>query len=305
MDEGSWSSGYHIQALLGPGAAKRGTGLFGGTAATTDIAFNEAYIALRVPVGNGIDLKVGQFGTYNGYEAYDTYKNPNWSRSYGFFMESSAHTGISASYKVNDIISVMAGVGNIASPAGSSVNGLSSVESSKGYLGMVTLTAPESFGFLKGATLTGGYTGGSAAGFNSPRVDQFYAGTSIPLPVTGLALGLAYDYTADQFAAGSYANATAVYLTYALDKWTFANRVDYTSATAGYFYATAPGGTTQQFVSETFTVGYALWKNVITRAEFRWDHTLAAGRPFGGTVAAPAPNEKNAISLALNVIYQF
>ena len=37
---------------------------------------------LRAPVGNGIDFKVGQFGTYNGYEAYDTeiYTRPEIER---------------------------------------------------------------------------------------------------------------------------------------------------------------------------------------------------------------------------------
>jgi len=186
LDEGSWSAGYHVQTLMGPGATARGTGTIAGGA--TDFSFNEAYIALRVPVGNGIDFHVGQFGTYNGYEAYDTYKNPNFSRSYGFFIESSAHTGISASYKICDAVSVMAGIGNTV---GAAVDGKAAVASAKAYLAMITLTAPDSFGFLKGATLTGGYTTGptaSGAAFpfppSSPHVQQLYAGLSIPLPVT-------------------------------------------------------------------------------------------------------------------------
>ena len=76
LDESEWSAGYNVQTLLGPGAVKRGTrSIMGGPAG--DFAFNEAVVLLRVPIGNGIDFKVGQFGTYNGYEAYDTYKNPN------------------------------------------------------------------------------------------------------------------------------------------------------------------------------------------------------------------------------------
>ena len=67
-----------------------------------------------MPVGNGIEIHVGQFGTFNGYEAYDTYKDPNWSRSYGFFIESSAHTGIAAFYKINDMFAIQGGVGNAA-----------------------------------------------------------------------------------------------------------------------------------------------------------------------------------------------
>src|SRR6266568_9156438 len=59
-----WAAGYNVQLLFGPGATKRGTGsLIGGGG---DVSFNEAVVLLRVPVGNGVDLKVGQFGTYNG-----------------------------------------------------------------------------------------------------------------------------------------------------------------------------------------------------------------------------------------------
>ncbi|MGC3957320.1 MAG: outer membrane beta-barrel protein [Verrucomicrobiota bacterium] len=164
LDESEWAAGYNVQTLFGPGASKRGTGSLRSGVDTSvlpdgindrsagDVAFNEAVVLLRVPVGNGIDFKVGQFGTYNGYEAYDTYKNPNWSRSYGFYIESSAHTGVSATYKVCDTVTVMGGVGNMAafnnavdakySPAIS--------ESEKAYLGMITFTAPESFGASRG-----------------------------------------------------------------------------------------------------------------------------------------------------------
>ncbi len=84
LDESEWAAGYHVQMLMGPGATKRGTGIATGGSGgpvATDFAFNEAYINLKVPLGNGLDFHIGQFGTYNGYEAYDTYKDPNWSRS--------------------------------------------------------------------------------------------------------------------------------------------------------------------------------------------------------------------------------
>src|SRR5947209_247262 len=100
--------------------------------------------------------------TLSGYEAYDTYKDPNWSRSYGFYIESSAHTGVSASYKVSDAITLMAAIGNEAG-FNNQVDARQATESRKAYLTMITLTAPESMGFLKGATLSGGYTVGASA----------------------------------------------------------------------------------------------------------------------------------------------
>jgi hypothetical protein len=319
LDEDQWSAGYHVQMLLGPGSTKRGTGsIIGGGG---DISFNEAYVALRAPVGNGLDFKVGQFGTYNGYEAYDTWKNPNWSRSYGFYIESSAHTGISASYKVNEVISVMAGVANTASfsnqvdaragnplvPGGVGVVGS---ESTKSYLAMITLTAPEDFGFLKGGTLSAGYTGGVNNGTSGPRVDQIYVGASIPTPVEGLTLGLAYDYTSDIPTAisqeGSYAYATALYVLYNCGKWKFNNRFDYAHGSNGAFgYASTSGDDSRnELISYTLTVDYALWKNVISRAEFRVDHALSADRPYGGTVAGVG-SDRNSVSLTGNLIYLF
>ena len=54
-----------------------------------------------------------------------------------------------------------------------------------------------------------------------------------------------------------------------------------------------------EVVEVTATVDYALWKNVITRFEYRWDHDLKADKHFGqGT-------RDNDHLLALNVIYKF
>jgi hypothetical protein len=310
LSEDQWSAGYHVQTLIGPGAVKRGTrSLLGGSAG--DIGLNEAYVALRVPVGNGIDLKVGQFGTYNGYEAYDTYKNPNWSRSYGFFIESSAHVGVSASYQVADFLSVMAGVGNTAG-YNNQVDASQTIESRKAYLGMINLIAPESFGFLHGATLTLGYTEGDATQglYNTVanRIQEnYYIGASLPLPVTGLSLGLAWDYTTGQqykTAAGDkdWAQAVAVYLSYqATEKFKLNGRFDVASGTQSAFGTGNTPGNNDELYSFTVTGDYSLWKNVISRGEFRWDHS--SDSIFGG---APGKGlDQNAFSVTANIIYLF
>ncbi len=310
-DTSAWSAGYHVQMLMGPGATKRGTGLIGTPA--TDFAFNEAYINLHVPVGNGLEFHVGQFGTFNGFEAYDTYKDPNWSRSYGFYNETSAHTGVAAFYKVADWLSLQTGVGNVG-PFNSQVDAKSHVESAKAYLAMATLTAPDSWGFMKGATLSAGYTGGPNAS-NNEHVDQWYVGGTMPLPVTGLSLGVAYDYTGDiggylGLPSGGYANATALYIMYqATEKLKINTRLDYTSATQGWYYSPTASATTfhtgnDQLGSLTVTADYSLWKNVVSRAEFRWDHSFDGTGPFGGTTPG-IPHDQNAVSLALNIIYIF
>ena len=346
LDESEWSSGYKVQMLMGPGAAYRGTGSVVDFN-STDFAFNEAYIALRVPVGNGLDFKVGQFGTFNGYESYDTYKDPTWSRSYGFYIESSAHTGIAASYKFADWISASAGIAN-SGGFNNQVDGKSSIESKKAYMGIITLTAPESMGFLKGATLSGGITSADAllsgggttttpyqgnisgqplpAGTTDYNQVNYYVGATIPLPITGLSLGLAYDYTTGSAFKDSYANAFAQYIVWqATEKLKLSARSDFawgsnapedgvnaygdTETTQGVFGYTSAGDANQLW-SLTGTIDYALWKNVISRFEARWNHCLTGDKPFGATTAA-TPGEplsgglKNDFSIGVNFIYMF
>jgi Putative beta-barrel porin-2, OmpL-like. bbp2 len=314
LDDSPWASGYHVQMLMGPGAAKRGTGLIG-SSSSTDFSFNEAYINLHAPIGNGVEFHIGQFGTYNGYEAYDTFKDPNWSRSYGFYIESSAHTGVSATYVVNDAVTIMAGIGNEAG-FNNQVDAKSSIESKKAYLGMISFTAPESLGFLKGATLSIGYTYGDALTGGAGNVSgsplppgttdysqgNFYAGGTLPLPITGLSLGLAYDYTSGSSFKSSYANAFATYLMWqATEKLKSNTRLDFAWGSNGTFGYTS-AGTHNQLMSLTETLDYSLWKNVITRGEFRWDHCLTDDTPFAGVTD---PNRENVFSLTMNVIYMF
>ena len=59
----------------------------------------------------------------------------------------------------------------------------------------------------------------------------------------------------------------------------------------------------------TVTLQYALWANVLSRVEFRWDHA-EHGTPFGYTTYSEtsyynAGGTSNAYTLALNLIYQF
>lgn len=322
LDETEWAAGYNVQMLFGPGAAKRGTALTSSFNAagvsSSEVSFNEAVVLLRVPVGNGLDLKVGQFGTYNGYEAYDTYKDPNWSRSYGFYIESSAHTGVSGSYKFTEWLSAQAGVGNMAGFNNQVDAKYPGAESKKAYLAMVTLTAPESFGFLKGATLSAGYTGGVNGGVtstpqfgNSWMQDNFYVGASIPTPVTGLSAGVAFDYTTGSAFADSYAEALAVYLSYqATEKLKVNTRADWANGSNGAFGYTAATAGHNELFSLTTTADYSLWANVVSRLELRWDTALTGDKPFGGeTAATPGVpldgGKKNYVSLTLNIIYMF
>ena len=302
ITEGGWSAGYRVQMLFGPGANARGTFLAGSP--SSEVAFNEAYVALNVPVGNGIVLNLGQIGTYNGYEAYDVYKNPNFTKSYGFYNETSAHTGVKATYQFNESITLSGAVGNTGSANdgfSSRVDARSSFEAKKAYLGMLTLTAPDSLGILKGATLSfGALTGpGNGTVDSGKSTQQYYIGGNIPTPLKGLSVGYGLDYTA--LAPGGYAKSAAGYLRYAAtEKLKFNTRVDYGDSNVTGWYG-GNGTYTQNdaaLISVTETIEYTLWKNVLSRAEFRYDTSLdAANKPYN--------NRGDNYLLLANLVYQF
>ena len=58
LDEAQWSAGYRVDLLFGPDANTFGTSSSGVAA---DFAIQQAYVALRAPVLNGLDFKLGVF----------------------------------------------------------------------------------------------------------------------------------------------------------------------------------------------------------------------------------------------------
>ena len=312
IDEGTWSAGYKVETMFGPDANVMPGAL------TSGVAIKQAYAALRAPIGNGIDFKIGQFDPIVGYEVTDSYANPNFSRSLGFNnLEPFGHTGILASYQVNDIIGVSGGVANgdsgfglnggsltasgfASGQVGGSMRGLLA-ESARVYMGSVVVKAPESTGWLAGSSLYVGAVNGDANGAkNDPTL--LYVGVSLATPIKELSLGASADLL---FNAGgpngsplgnSYANAYAFYTGYQItEKLKANNRFEY--ATSGYG-AFLPGRTQDKIIGETFTLDYALWSNVLTRGEFRWDRSVDGGaNPFDG--------QKNDLSLTASIVYKF
>ncbi len=306
IDEGTWSAGYKFETMFGPDANVMPGAL------TSGVAIKQAHAVLRAPVGNGIDFKVGQFDPIVGYEVTESYKNPNFSRSLGFNnLEPFGHTGILASYQVNDIIGVSAGVANGDSGFGLNGGSLTAAgfasgqvgtsfrgalaESSKVYMGSVVVKAPESAGWLSGSSLYVGAVNGDANGAkNDPTL--LYVGVSLATPIKELSVGASADLLFNGGMGNSYANAYAFYTGYQItEKLKANNRFEY--ATSGYG-AFLPGRAEDKIIGETFTLDYALWANVLTRGEFRWDRSVDGGaNPFNG--------QKNDLSLTASVVYKF
>jgi hypothetical protein len=300
LDEGQWAAGYKTDLVFGPNANYYSTTLNGGGLNTGDFAVKQAYVALRAPVGNGIDFKVGVLDTIVGYEVFETPNNPNYSRSYGYALEPTHHTGMLASYHVADWLSVSGGVANTAyGPINGKVQQYGEAESEKTYMGSIVLTAPDSFGPLAGSVLYAGVVDGLTF-TQTEDSTLYYVGGTIKTPLQGLSLGAAWDYRDDGsniYTAQNRAYAVAGYLTYAFTEKFRANaRVDYLNADAGTFYA---GTGVEELLASTITLDYSLWDNVVTRAEFRWDHSLNGDRVYNGL------DDKDAYTLTANIVYKF
>jgi hypothetical protein len=187
-------------------------------------------------------------------------------------------------------------------------------------------------GFLSGSTLYAGIVNGfndavpnAAANSQSSVSTSYYVGATVATPVTGLRLGASFDLL-DVAQAANNDWSFAGYLSYqATEKLSFHARAEYFKdklnnalgqsgheVLFGNTYnvngtPVAIAGDGAQVMSLTGTVQYDLWKNVISRLELRWDHSLAGNALFGSNNALvnPTADAQNAVMLSANIIYKF
>jgi hypothetical protein len=173
-------------------------------------------------------------------------------------------------------------------------------------MGSMTLTAPTNMSFLAGSTLSGGIINGYDA-VNGVIKTSWYVGGTMNTPVTNLKAGFAVDYVnlADNTIGGpshssGYQGSYGLYVSYqATEKLSLYTRGEYLSQ-SGYLVAAGVGaGLPDKAFEITQTIQYDLWKNVLARAEFRWDHNAGSPEdPFSNGV-------DNAFLLAANLVYKF
>jgi hypothetical protein len=321
-DETSWSAGYVAELSYGPDAM----GIDGGA-----YPIRQAYVELKMPIGNGLDWQIGRWDNLLGYEVSDSDRNLNYTRSYGYSFEPTEHTGLLATYKFGDALTLQAGAVDTITTSGlnsRSDPGSPIIESKKGVVTLVTLTAPDSFGPLKGSTLVGGfdYGEGNHGGVNGTGLfdavgqdrTEWYVGTTINTPVTNLTFGASWDYihgvdVISPFGtlSAEYVTAVAGYASFQIEKLTLNARAEWANGPGLAALLAANDSEASSFnkvVALTGTVQYDLWANVITRLEVRWDHAADGSTPFGGTLTPDGfgvGTKKNELMIGANVIYKF
>ena len=269
---GEYATGYTVQLWAGDAAGDIGTNESGATADASTVELMQANIDLRLPVGNGLDLKVGQMATVVGAEVYDYDSNSFFTRSFGFAVEPTHHTGILASYQLTDDLSVSVGLANGTTAAATN----QSDSGTKVLLTSVSYTTPDSAGVLGGVELYYGGVWGAEASGTDNATDYHYFSAAIPLPVEGLSYSVAWDVVDNGELVGSNkgdSNIVGHYLSYALsDKLTANVRYEHGNLNTGSTPGTAAWASNIDGL-ESLTIGldYALWDNTTTRIEWRDD----------------------------------
>jgi hypothetical protein len=323
-DKNDWAAGFRIDTILGADARYLGDGGFQSTSSTvgsgtsgatngSGFALEQALVKFRIPVGNGLDIYAGKFVTFLGYEVIESPANPNFSRGLLFTNAIPlTHTGVYADYKFNDTFEAKFGVvdGWNNSLSFSTPNTNDEAFGGKAVTGQLNINAP---GKNANLTFSGIYSpnGEPAIVTASPSSGALYVldlwGNWTPTfdKNGNLTLGFNLDYGSD----GRSWYGAALYAQYKLTKViTLAGRGEYLHQDAGADKF-GDGGevdpTTGVLVnpssendwSETLTVSFAVWDNLLTRVEYRFDDIDGATNGTGHT------NLQNEISA--EAVYSF
>ena len=111
----TFSLGGRIDGMFGAdGALPHSVGfddkLYGSEHPKNQLAIPQAYLEANLPVGTGLDLKVGHFYTLLGYEVVTSPDNFFYSHSYSMeYAEPFTHWGALASYNISDELTASAG----------------------------------------------------------------------------------------------------------------------------------------------------------------------------------------------------
>ncbi len=304
------AAGFRIKLNFGEDAE-----FTGGSIGGDDVDFQEAYAQFIAPVGNGLDLRIGRMNTLIGYEVIESPYNPNFSRSWLFgFGQPFTTTGIRGSYDFSDQVSFAVGIINEFAGAASDAN------SSKGVETALSLTPMD----WLGVTLYGFWTpndGAATNGGNGGDAGRLMGGGIVDIQAlesTEIVLEAYYGNLEGAFANGANArwNGFAGYIIHDFnDQWGVRYRAEIFEDPQGYFScfgANAKGGAGkpgscapgsgvggQTLWEMTYTLQYKPVPSLITRLEFRHDHSDQ--KTFvEGTKAVD-----NQQTLAAEVIYLF
>jgi hypothetical protein len=267
----------------------------------------EAYASYLVPVGNGLTLKAGKWGTLIGYELYESPKSLNFSRSFLYTLGTPyTHTGLLATYPVTKWFSATAGF----------TNGWDNVDNNNGHLRPIG-----SFAFTPSDKLSAivGYLFGPEQNRNQMRGhdvnNRFVVDTTIVYTgIERVTLAVNFDFAGEENDPALVAipgrkntdsrwGGVAGYVGY---DWTkllrTVLRLEYFADPQGVRSSeTSMPGTNVDLFEATATLEYKIWRGLMGRLEYRRDQ--ANRNAFAVRGGRPTSHEQNTLSVALYCVF--
>jgi len=304
MENWLLDSGYRVDLWLGPDASDLETG-----STSNSAELRQAYLDLRFPLVNpltdgettSLDLRIGTFNSIVGFESPDHNANAHYTRSWGYTIQPTVHTGLLAFfpgtgrpgvdplYEWDSRYQIALGVANTNDPR---INGTPANADRKTLLAGFMWELPEALGPLGGSRFSLGYVNGRARTGSDP-IQNLYLGLGLLPNSEKWNLSLTHDSRILP-GAGNDDSVFGLYVGRTLsDDLTLSARAEiYQEGAKLYSGESAAEQTDGQ--SLTLTLNYKIWENVISRLEYRWDNT-----------DEPVNGRHNNQGFHLNFIYEF
>ncbi|MCF8724748.1 MULTISPECIES: porin [unclassified Nitrospina] len=235
-----------------------------------DFDLQQSYVTWNAPVGSGLKIDFGKFVTHVGAEVFDGYDgwNTNFSRTFVFgWGIPFTHTGIRASYDINEKWSVMFMIANNWEEAGTTDN-----NSEKSFGAQIGYLPFENVSILFN------YMGGNQGTLGTDRGNDNWRNifdTVIDIGITNqLALQLNADYGSEQNSGPGAGTATwwgvAGIVRYDFNKWFSLNVRSAWFRDQDGFRLGAVNNSLREF---TITPEFRVLQNMIIRVEYRHDES--------------------------------
>ena len=304
MENWLLDSGYRVDLWLGPDASDLDTG-----ATTSSAELRQAYLDLRFPLVNPItagettslDLRIGTFNSIVGFESPDHNANAQYTRSWGYTIQPTVHTGLLAFFpgtgrpgvdplfEWDSRYQIALGMANTNDPR---INGTPANADRKTLLAGFMWELPEALGPLGGSRFSLGYVNGRARTGSDP-IQNLSLGLGLLPNSEKWNLCLSHDSRILP-GAGNDDSVFGLYVGRQLsDDLTLSARGEiYQEGAKLYSAESAAEQTDGQGFS--LTLKYKVWENVISRMEYRWDNT-----------DEPVNGRHNNQGFHLNFIFEF
>lgn len=303
-DENEFQAGFRVDLKYGEDANTIGNNPGAQTNGISDsISVDQAYVVVRLPFGNGIDVTFGKWAALLGYEVDDRPANLNITYGADYAYITTQQIGVKADYAFNDIFSGTLAVSN---PTGQDdFGGIAGANDGYAIQAALNITNPGGNANIYNAIYYEFAGGGNYISDNEPVFVWNQWGQWEPVAFDGKLL-LAYStylgFVDDVNVANDNTTffVTSLYAKYQFtDIFSLAGRGTYAHGDDANVLGGAAIAPNADFWSVTLTAGFDLTENLLVRAEYRVD--------FGNDIVGTTGNAtRDAAHLAsFQAVYSF